>query len=420
MQHSICLVICYFGRSWPAYFPHFLASCAANPTVSFLVFTNLAAPPAPPNTRFVHLPDLAAFNALASRTLGFPVAVTDPYKLCDLKPAYGVIFAEYLASYAFWGYCDIDLLFGDIRRFLPAPVLDHHDVLSAVAQYPAGFFLLFRNTPAISRLFMRSPDYQRVFQSARHFCFDECNFKFGELLGAGQLIEEVETEIQSLAHVLSAQARQGTIRWYGQTLGEEFMLDTTPVVWQPGRVYNTATQHEFLLVHLVNVKTNPTFLVEPFRPGAPCYVSARGLTHSPRPTWHTALRVGLLRSRAWAQRTRWRAWVALQRARSLVRPASYPHLDQACYIIGNLKCTFYFQEKNRYCVVSDFKGQLGLQQCQVFAAPDGRQVLREAGRISVLSGSGSAPAETPFKIEIHNLQTQAREVGYLLHSPASQ
>ena len=44
--------------------------------------------------------------------------VNSPYKLCDYKPVYGLIFDEDLQDYDFWGHCDVDLIFGDIRKFI--------------------------------------------------------------------------------------------------------------------------------------------------------------------------------------------------------------------------------------------------------------------------------------------------------------
>jgi hypothetical protein len=410
MAKDIGLVVCYFGQEWPAYFSHFLASCLANPEVDFLIFTNLAPPLTGPNTHFTYLADLAAFNALASSQLDLCIALTDPYKLCDLKPAYGVIFADYLQAYRFWGYCDIDLVFGDIRSFITDEVLRDYDVVSAVAEYPAGFFLLLRNVPTITQLYTASRDYKQIFQSLRHFCFDECNFKFGELLGAGRVIEEVTSEIESMAHVVSSQAKQGALRFYARTMGQEFMQQQTPVRWEAGKLYDKATGKSYLLVHLVNVKTNRTFSVEPWQAGRLYYVSHRGLTHSLRPGWATLRRNLVTKITSWLRHMHWLAWSVYQPWR-LAQQAQMSVFDGACYLIGNLKCTFYFQERNRYCIISEFEGQTILRQCQVLAATTGCYLIREQRQVSLLKGAGEG---APFKIELLNLQSDACEVGYLL------
>ena len=42
---------------------------------------------------------------------------SDPYKLCDLKPAYGHIHERDIAGYRFFGYGDIDIVYGQISDF---------------------------------------------------------------------------------------------------------------------------------------------------------------------------------------------------------------------------------------------------------------------------------------------------------------
>ena len=57
----------------------------------------------------------------------FDIALKAPYKLCDYKPAYGYLFQEYLEGYEYWGYCDVDMIFGNLKRFLPDNVIGEYD-----------------------------------------------------------------------------------------------------------------------------------------------------------------------------------------------------------------------------------------------------------------------------------------------------
>ena len=43
----------------------------------------------------------------------FKIYLGKPYKLCDYKCAYGLIFEEYIKNYDFWGHCDLDCIYGD-------------------------------------------------------------------------------------------------------------------------------------------------------------------------------------------------------------------------------------------------------------------------------------------------------------------
>ena len=46
------------------------------------------------------------------------INLRSPYKLCDLKPAYGYIFNNLLKDFDYWGYSDLDLLFGNLDELL--------------------------------------------------------------------------------------------------------------------------------------------------------------------------------------------------------------------------------------------------------------------------------------------------------------
>lgn len=114
---KIAIVICYYG-SFPWYFPYFLHSCKFNPTIDFLIFTDISYErEIPKNVYFINL-SIEEVKTIASKKLGFRVNIDFPYKLCDFKPAYGYIFSDYIDGYQFWGQSDIDVIYGDMMNFL--------------------------------------------------------------------------------------------------------------------------------------------------------------------------------------------------------------------------------------------------------------------------------------------------------------
>jgi len=115
-MQKIVFIITYMGK-YPWYFPYFLHSCRHNPTVDFLILSDNNTPnlELPPNVKIIRS-SLEHFKTDAAKTLGFEVVAESGYKLCDFKPAYGYIFADYIKDYDFWGYCDVDVIFG-IRIF---------------------------------------------------------------------------------------------------------------------------------------------------------------------------------------------------------------------------------------------------------------------------------------------------------------
>lgn len=262
-QHKIALVVCYFGQV-PWYLDLFLKSCVFNPHVDFFIAGDIhLTGPLAPNIYLVPMTP-GEFCARASQALGFEVNVSNPYKLCDLKPAYGVIFADLLRPYDFWGHCDADVIFGDIRGFMTDALLDAHDLICVRREYVTGFFTLFRNVAPFNRLFEQSPDYRRVFTDPAHCCFDECSFAWMPLM-QGRDIFEVRTAVYSMTHVVKHLSRAGIIRAHFEFL----VIEGTSgeLTWDRGHLYYDE-RIEALLYHLIQFKKQDD-LVLPVWPAVP-------------------------------------------------------------------------------------------------------------------------------------------------------
>ncbi len=172
MDKKTALINLYFGE-WPVWVPAFLQSCKYNPSIDWLLFTDGVVPQtSPDNVRFIPF-STADFNALASDKLGFDVHLSKPYKVCDFRPAFGVIFEDYVKSYDFWGHCDLDVIWGDIRQFITDDILNEYEIISARKGIMCGHFSLYRNKPEIATIFTRHPDYQHILLSPKCCAFDE-------------------------------------------------------------------------------------------------------------------------------------------------------------------------------------------------------------------------------------------------------
>ncbi len=69
--------------------------------MNFIIVTDtFVSDPLPTNIKIVHK-SFADVKSLASEKLGFEIELDSPYKLCDFKPAYGLIFSEYLKGFDF-------------------------------------------------------------------------------------------------------------------------------------------------------------------------------------------------------------------------------------------------------------------------------------------------------------------------------
>ncbi|KAA0127285.1 hypothetical protein FY557_14040 [Chryseobacterium sp. SN22] len=198
---KIILITCWYGE-YPWYLPYYLHSCSFNPNIDFVIITDNEQKIAslPDNVKIIHkkLDDIIDET---SAKIGFRINIDTPYKLCDFKPAYGFMFPDLIKDYDFWGHCDLDIIYGDIRSFFTNDFLDNYDYISVRHDYTTGCFALYRNIDLLNNFFKRSKDYEKVFSNPKHYCFDECNFVWDELT-KGISIFELETEIESFTHLM--------------------------------------------------------------------------------------------------------------------------------------------------------------------------------------------------------------------------
>lgn len=186
---SVAIVVVFFGRA-PLWLPAYLLSCRENPDVRWFIYTDFeVASPVPPNVTLKYI-EISEFNLKASEVLGTRIEIqrssakgdsltnsdhapVNLRKGCDLKPAYGLIFADDLQPFDFWACSDLDIVWGDIRHFVTDSILKNHDIVSSRADRLAGHFTLFRNTATTNRTFELIPDVTQAMASPGYLHLDE-------------------------------------------------------------------------------------------------------------------------------------------------------------------------------------------------------------------------------------------------------
>ncbi|MDD6728003.1 MAG: hypothetical protein PUE08_02115 [Eubacteriales bacterium] len=169
---SICYVVPYFGTLPGKAFSLWLKSCKANPTVNWIIFTDDKTEyDYPKNVKVCY----TTFDKIRERFQShydFPIVLDRGWKLCDYRPAYGEVFAEELKGFDFWGHCDVDLMWGNIRKFYTDELLEKYDKIGF-----HGHSTLYRNTPEVNNRYRTIVDgeknYKFVFTDSTGHCFDE-------------------------------------------------------------------------------------------------------------------------------------------------------------------------------------------------------------------------------------------------------
>jgi len=248
---SIAVLTCWYG-DYPWYFPYYVHSCGFNPTIDFYIITdNVDEIPYKPDNLIIVYKTLGEIKKMASGKFGFEVSLDYPFKLNDFKPAYNFLFPEIFKAYDYWGQCDLDIIYGDIRAFLTEEMLNSYEYLSMRPDYTTGCFSLYRNNEKMKTFFMRSKDFQFVLSDYESWCFDECSERGYEPLGIGKTIDEFETDIESFTHVVKAAEAKGEIKAHFDFI----LFEGFPgkIIFNNGKII-FANKIEGIMYHLIYFK----------------------------------------------------------------------------------------------------------------------------------------------------------------------
>lgn len=196
-RNRCCFIICWFGEL-PNYFKIWAKTCEYNKSFDFLIFTdNRDCEEYSKNIRFINI-TFEQFKCRIESVLGRKVSLLRPYRVCDFRPMYGLIFENELKNYDFWGYCDVDVVFGQLEKFITDEMLEQYDAI-----FNGGHLSLLRNSPTINELFKKEGaifDYRKVSSHDAIFAFDEITgiqrIARTNLVKAKYLIPYIETEIK--------------------------------------------------------------------------------------------------------------------------------------------------------------------------------------------------------------------------------
>lgn len=170
-MYKIAYILPYFGR-FPKNFNIWLKSCEMNFSIDWIIFTDDETRYNYPINVKVYYMSFEKLKNIFQSYFDFKININRPWKLCDFKPAYGEIFSKYLKNYDFWGYCDIDLIWGDIRRFITDDILNKYNRIGF-----QGHSTLYKNDEIINSLYKYDDgtnlSYKVAFSNEKGYCFDE-------------------------------------------------------------------------------------------------------------------------------------------------------------------------------------------------------------------------------------------------------
>ncbi|MGC9470683.1 MAG: DUF6625 family protein [Bacteroidales bacterium] len=302
---NLRILIVHFGP-WPSWIPYFLQTCGWNSRIDWLIFTDQPLPRNCPPHVIMHQISLQAFGEILSSHFNISVSIHNPYKICDYRPAFGEIFKQWLNGYDYWGYSDLDLVYGNVFPFIEPHMKRKTDIIGVREQYLAGHFALFRNTPEISSLYKLYPHYLQVFSDTRHhYGFDEKSSLIGKKLKhpgethlrhlCSRLLEKPIRKIKFKKASISAgenrdldqisknMARQGKISLFRKDMVRSDLwyrkkhIPDWEIVWKNGKLIDKKTDEELLHFHFIKSKNTKWFHPEPWRENSGFRINRKGI-----------------------------------------------------------------------------------------------------------------------------------------------
>lgn len=173
-MNRIAIIIPYFGK-WPEWIDLYFYSCYMNPDIDWHFFTNCEANQLSSNIIF-HPTTFVDYCKSVSECLNIHFYPETAYKLCDVRPFYGFIHADILVGYEFWGYGDIDTIWGNIRDFYTDGLLRKYDVFSTHADRLSGHLAILRNNKQLIESCFKIKDWQTKLENKSNFALDEDDF----------------------------------------------------------------------------------------------------------------------------------------------------------------------------------------------------------------------------------------------------
>src|ERR1700733_4368230 len=249
----VAFLVPFLGR-WPKWSRLFFRSIEANPSVDIVLLCEHVPPwSMPPNVSINKFTKAEIISRVKS-AIGLELKSISGHKLCDFKPFYGLIFADLLKDYQFWGFCDVDMMFGDIGKLFNSGFLEKIDVFTSHNSHVVGHFTVLRNTEAVNRSGFGIFGWQDLCLRSTTQMVDELPFSVALSKNASLRWLKVDTLPSELEKRFS---RFGITFTHSGEIA--YLEPSVPalVEWREGRVYYSDVRgaaSEALYVHFMGLK----------------------------------------------------------------------------------------------------------------------------------------------------------------------
>lgn len=166
---KIALILPYFGN-FDNLYPIWLQSCKYNPNIDWIIFTDDKTSYNYPQNVKVHYTEFEKIKKHFQTFYDFKISLDNPYRLCNFKPAYGELFSNYIQGYDAWGFCDNDMIYGNINKDIPETSNNRFQIGKF------GHLTILPNTEECRILYRYADAYKIAFSTPQPLFFDENTF----------------------------------------------------------------------------------------------------------------------------------------------------------------------------------------------------------------------------------------------------
>ncbi len=268
MDFTIKILIPYFGKL-PEWADLYFETLRRNSEIHFIFYTDcdIESYRSITNITFNEI-SFETYLDNARKVLGIEFDPADAYKLCDLRPLYPILHFDEIKDADFYGWTDLDILFGDIRKFYTDEILSKFDVFSTHEIRMSGHFSLFRNTKRNRRLYLKIYDWRSklaqpnfvgmdehgITNALRMTLFDKLREKFGWHINNWLTQRIKKIKVRKLYMVEQYTTPFISIPWIDGTINSE-----QPDLWyyKNGTITNSRNkQRAFMYLHFMNFKSS--------------------------------------------------------------------------------------------------------------------------------------------------------------------
>ncbi len=246
------------GGKFPNYFEYWQKSAGANSDIDFYIPTNIDTSRCRKydNIHYLPMTDQDFWDKIQS-VLDFPIS-HDYYKTGEYRILFGIIFKDIIREYDYWGYTELDMIYGDILKFVLPYLENGAEVIGQTAP-----FRLIKNVEKLNLMpFNDVEGFEHPLTLERALSEDYCWF-FSETSGMNIRYYQAGIDVISLYDFFGDII---TKFHYLTCIGMEGKWGFN---WNNGKLigYNSQNeQKEFMAIHLQKrrMETNSEFPGERF------------------------------------------------------------------------------------------------------------------------------------------------------------